>query len=164
MVKGLYGKLRPASPDEEASRRLTFIAWWTIASFMKRSSKPFSSTWAMRLAVWTGITLFAGSFASYSLRPDASSVLPKWLVAAGGLFLYVTGLGMLLASWIVAYRNRDGRVAWVAFLGFAVAGAMAGVVQKEPGSFFGVSVGIFSSLILALAATGTGRGRAGAWP
>jgi hypothetical protein len=118
----------------------------------------------MKAAVFTGVAMFGGSFATYALKTGASDLLPKWLSAIMGLVLYAAGLLLFVLSLAVAYRNKDGRVAFVAFLGLAIGGAMAGVVEKEPGSFYGVSVGVFASLILALAATGTGRRRTGAWP
>lgn len=118
-------------------------------SFSKRILKASAS--ARGLALWASVCLFMGAWNTYSLRPGSDSVLPGLANASIALLLYLAGLGFLVGGGIVAFRKRDAVAGWILFLGFALGGAMAGVVQKEPESFYSVSAGVFASLILALA-------------
>ena len=144
---GLIGIVdRPERWDkpDSGSRHSAGVA--TLNNFGRRLLEP------MNLALYTGVCWFMFAYTTYSLRPESSDLLPN--VVNGWIALMFLGLGIAfgLAAGYLAWRLKDGRVGWVAFLGFAVGGAMTGVVQKEPGSFYAVSVGVFSSLVLALAA------------
>jgi hypothetical protein len=107
------------------------------------------------VALGTGVLAFMGAYSSFGLRDEAQSLTKDYFGKSGeavfALFFYVLAAALFLLSCWLAWRKRSWRIFWIAFLGVAVGGAMAGVVEKEPGNYYATSVGIFAAFLLALA-------------
>jgi len=104
----------------------------------------------MKLAVWAAVALFGCAFALHSFYDPSFPILARQVnVLSAGVLLVASPL-FFLASLVAALRRRDPWVAIANLLAVFIGGAMFGVVEKEPGSFFGVTAGIFASVFLAV--------------
>lgn len=108
-------------------------------------------SFARRLALLEALCCVVAAWSTFSLQPGNDPLLSRQFAAWCALILYVVALSCLAWGAVEAALAKDGVAGWLLFLGFVAGGAMAGVVQYEPDSFWSATLGVLVSLILALA-------------